>query len=115
MLAGGTVGTLNTDTTDPRCGTFIYGLSISPEHRRQGFAAEAMQLVLQHFFLEQRYQKVNAEVYSFNEASQRRHESLGFSLEGRLRRMICTDGVFQDALIDGLTREEFEAQALDWG
>jgi RimJ/RimL family protein N-acetyltransferase len=52
-------------------------------------------------------------VHSLNEASQRLHESLGFTLEGRLRRMMYTDGAFHDALIDGLTREECDAQKLD--
>ena len=41
------------------------------EHRRKGYAAEAIRLVLRYFFHERRYQKCNAEVYSFNEPSQR--------------------------------------------
>ncbi len=40
------------------------------------------------------------------------HERLGFTLEGRLRRMIYSDGAFHDALIYGITREEFEEQGL---
>jgi len=37
------------------------------------------------------------------------HERLGFTLEGRLRRMIYTEGTFHDKLIYGLTQEEFAA------
>ena len=40
----------------------------------------------------------------------RLHEKLGFQLEGRLRRMIYTNGQFFDELLFGLTAEEFAAR-----
>lgn len=104
------VGGINTHTCDLRNGTFRYGISILPQHQRKGYASEAIRLVLRYFFDERRYQKCNVEVFSFNEPSQKLHESLGFTLEGRLRRMIYTGGAFHDALIYGITREEFEAK-----
>ena len=108
-LAGELVGTINTNNCNLRCGTFNYGLVIHSDHRRKGYALEVIGLVLCYYFGERRYQKVNAEVYSFNDASIALHERLGFALEGRLRRMIYSDGVFHDKLIYGLTKEEFEA------
>ena len=108
-LAGELVGTINTHSCNLRCGTFMYGLAIRPEHRRKGYASEAMGLVLRYYFGERRYQKVNAEVYSFNEESIALHEHLGFVLEGRLRRTVYSGGAFHDKLIYGLTKEEFEA------
>ncbi len=108
-LDGVLVGSINTHTTHPRNGTFSYGISIIDEHRRKGYAAEAIRLLLSYFFNERRYQKCNAEVYAFNQPSMRLHERLGFTLEGRLRRMIYTGGAFHDALIYGITREEFES------
>ncbi len=109
-LSGEFAGSINTHTVNPRCGTFRYGLALLPQHRRKGYASEAIRLVLRYCFHEKRYQKVNAEVFGFNLPSQQLHESLGFTLEGRLRRMIYTDGTFYDALIYGMTREEFEAR-----
>lgn len=103
------VGTLNTHTTSQRVGTFMYGIAIAPEAQRKGYAREAVALVLRYFFSEKRYQKVNAEVYSFNTPSIRFHERMGFTLEGRLRRMVYSGGQFHDALIYGMTREEFDA------
>lgn len=109
-LDGVLVGTLNTHTTNPRCGTFMYGLRIFPEHHRLGYGSEAARLLLNYFFAERRYQKCNAEVYAFNAPSIRLHEKLGFTLEGRLRRMIFTGGEYHDALIYGITGEEFKAR-----
>jgi RimJ/RimL family protein N-acetyltransferase len=110
---GELVGTLNIHTTNLRCGTFMYGIAIMPEYRRKGYASEAIWLAVRYMFQERRYQKVTAEVYSFNEASARLHERMGFTLEGRLRQMIYTGGEYHDALIYGLTKEEFESSA--WG
>jgi RimJ/RimL family protein N-acetyltransferase len=109
-LAGELVGTLNTHDCDRRHGTFGYGVAIGAEYRRQGYAAEAITLVLRYFFRELRYQKVNVHVYDFNEPSTRLHERLGFRLEGRLRRMIYTGGERHDDLLYGMTAEEFAAQ-----
>jgi RimJ/RimL family protein N-acetyltransferase len=105
------VGTLNTHTTNPRVGTFMYGIAITVAHQGKGYGSEAVHLLLRYFFNERRYQKVNAEVYSFNTPSIRFHERLGFTLEGRLRRMVYTGGQFHDALLYGMTREEFEGLA----
>jgi RimJ/RimL family protein N-acetyltransferase len=109
-LDGVVVGAIHIHHCNPRCGTFMYGMSILPEHRRKGYGAEAIWLALRYYFYERRYQKCTAEVYSFNEASARLHERLGFTLEGRLRRMVYTGGTFHDSLFYGMTLEEFQAK-----
>ncbi len=103
------VGTLNTYSCDRRHGTFGYGVAIAREHWRKGYAAEAIRLVLAYYFRELRYQKCTVHIYAFNEPSARLHEKLGFQLEGRLRRMIYTDGIYHDELVYGMTAEEFES------
>jgi RimJ/RimL family protein N-acetyltransferase len=101
------VGVINTHTCNPRNGTFGYGLAVRREHWRKGYASEAILLVLRYFFLELRYQKVNVGVYAYNEASIRLHERLGFTQEGRLRRMTYTNGRYFDDILFGMTVEEF--------
>ncbi|HEX5943871.1 MAG TPA: GNAT family protein, partial [Anaerolineales bacterium] len=64
--------------------------------------------VLRYYFRELRYQKVTIMIYSFNERSIRLHEKLGFKLEGRLRRMVYTNGTFYDELFFGMIIEEFD-------
>jgi RimJ/RimL family protein N-acetyltransferase len=100
------VGSIATHHCDRRSGTFAYGLNVLPEHRRRGYARDAIEVVLRYFFQELRYQKVTVEVYAFNEASIRLHQQLGFQQEGRLRRMIFTRGRHFDTLVFGLTAEE---------
>src|SRR5512136_37885 len=86
-LKGEFVGSINTLGCDARNGTFKYGLAIRREHQRQGYASEAIRLVLRYFFQELRYQKCNVGIYDFNVASIKLHEKLGFQHEGRERRV----------------------------
>lgn len=109
-LDGVLVGAIHTQHCNLRCGTFMYGIGLFPEHRGKGYAAEAILLTLRYYFYERRYQKCNVEVFSFNPPSQRLHERLGFVLEGRLRRTVFADGQFHDCLMYGITREEFDEQ-----
>ena len=109
-LEGEPVGVLTTDNCQPIDGTFSYGVYIEPDQRRHGYAAEAIVLLLRHFFYELRYQKANAAVIDFKEASIRLQESLGFQLEGRQRSMHYTDGALLDLLHYGITAAEFRAR-----
>jgi RimJ/RimL family protein N-acetyltransferase len=104
---GEVVGDLSTHDCDPRVGSFSYGISIRSQQRGKGYASEAIPLVLRYYFLEKRYQKVNVTIFSFNESSVRLHERLGFQYEGRIRRIVFTAGAHHDALIYGMTIEEF--------
>lgn len=107
LVSGQVVGTIDTHHCDPRVGTFEYGLSVREQYRGRGFAADAILLVLRYYFFELRFQKANPTVYAFNKASQRLHEKLGFVLEGTRRRSAFSNGEFHDALLYGMTIEEF--------
>ncbi len=106
-LADEPAGTINTHSCDRRAGTFSSGVAVEAAHRRHGHAAAAIRLGLRYFFGELIYQKATVHVYAFNTASAHLHERLGFQLEGRLRRMIYTEGAHVDVLVYGITREEF--------
>jgi RimJ/RimL family protein N-acetyltransferase len=106
-LAGEMVGMLNTHHCEPRSGVFSYGVAVQADFKRRGYASEAIRMVLRYFFEELRYQKVNVEIHSDNNASAKLHEALGFQLEGRMRRTIYSGGQFLDNLLYGMTAEEF--------
>ena len=105
---GEPVGSISTHDCNPRDGTLSYGVDVAPEQQRQGYAGEAIRLVLKYYFEELRYQKVTVPVHSDNPASIRLHESLGFQREGTLRRMFFTRGHFVDVIWFGMTAEEFQ-------
>lgn len=109
-LAGEFVGYINAHSIDRRVGAFRYGVGVRPEYRGHGYAAEAIVLFVRYFFEELRYQKVTATVYACNPASIRLHEKLGFQMEGRVRRVIYTQGQYFDELYYGMTCEEFAAR-----
>jgi len=104
---GVVVGSINAHDCDARNGTVEYGVGIAAQPRRKGYAREAITLLLNFFFRELRYQKCNVLVYAFNEPSIKLHESLGFQLEGRLRRQVFMHGEYHDGLLYGMTAEEF--------
>lgn len=109
-LDGQHVGMIATHHCDPRTGTFRYGIGIAPAHQRQGYASDAIRILLRYMFEERRYQKCTVEVYEYNPGSVALHESLGFQQEGRLRRMLYTRGQFYDMFYYGITAEEFLAR-----
>jgi RimJ/RimL family protein N-acetyltransferase len=112
-LDGTPVGSIDTHSCDARAGTFSYGIAIGSEHRRRGYAGEAVRLVLRYYFEELRYQKCTVSVHSFNTASARLHEHLGFTLEGTHRRMGYSEGRYFDVHWYGITLEEFRANLAD--
>lgn len=107
-MQGQRVGYINTFDCDQRAGTFKYALMIKRPYWGKGYAREAISIVLRYYFRELRYQKVSIMIYSFNERSIRLHERLGFKLEGRIRRMVYTNGTFYDELFFGMIIEEFD-------
>jgi RimJ/RimL family protein N-acetyltransferase len=104
------VGDISTHHCSPVNGVLSYGVAIRADQRRNGYAGEAIQLVLRYYFCERRYQKANVSVYAFNEASIALHRRLGFQEEGRLRRTIFSNGRYWDELLFGITVEELTAQ-----
>jgi RimJ/RimL family protein N-acetyltransferase len=104
---GNAVGTIETFACDRRNGTFKYGIAIARPYWGQGYAKEMIRMVIQYYFFELGYQKVTPHVFSFNERSIQLHQNLGFTLEGRLRKMIYTDGKHYDEIHFGLTKDEF--------
>lgn len=106
-LLGDVVGNINVHSCSMVDGTFEYGLGIRPKHRGSGYAKDAIKLVLDFYFNELRYQKCNVRVYDYNIESIRLHESLGYILEGRLRRSFYGKGQFHDIMCFGMTKEEF--------
>jgi len=102
-----TVGSIVTMNCDSRTGTFSYALDIAREFQRQGFASDAIKIILKYYFQELRFQKVTVAVHSNNTASLELHRQLGFQHEGTHRRMVYNGGEFYDLEWFGLMVEEY--------
>jgi RimJ/RimL family protein N-acetyltransferase len=108
--AGVTVGGISLHSRNRKNGTFGFGVNVQREHRRKGYAEDAVKILLRYAFQQQRFQKCNSACVDKNEASIQLHKKLGFKEEGRRRRQFFLNGEFHDDVLFGLTREEFEAQ-----
>jgi RimJ/RimL family protein N-acetyltransferase len=107
-LDGVTVGWVTLHSRDPKNGTFGFGVAVYRAHRGQGYAVDAVRILLKYGFWEQRYQKCNSACLHTNEASIRMHQKLGFVEEGRIRRNCFYDAQYHDEVLFGMTREEFD-------
>lgn len=107
-LEGTNVGGVSLHSRDDKNGLFSFGIVIGREHRRKGYAEEAIRILLKYGFWERRYQKCNSACVHANEASIALHRRLGFVEEGRRRRQSFFNGEYYDDVLFGLTREEFD-------
>ncbi|MGB7340013.1 MAG: GNAT family protein [Phototrophicaceae bacterium] len=101
------IGVISSHHTDTRNGIFKYGVAIHADYQRQGYASEAIILLMRYFFHELRYQKCESEVHGWNTNSIRLQETLGFTKEGQIRRSIYSRGQYHDRYLYGITIEEF--------
>ncbi|WP_392670208.1 GNAT family N-acetyltransferase [Streptomyces sp. LN785] len=99
-------GSVTVGETDPRAGRFKTGIAITRDHRGNGYATEATELVLTYMFAEQRYNKCGVEVYAFNDASLALYRKFGFVEEGRLRQHEFFAGIYHDVVLMGITADE---------
>ncbi len=107
---GTAVGGISVHRADARSGLFEYGITVGTEHRRRGYASEAVRLVLRHQFEERRHQKATARVFAHNEPSLTLQRQLGFTEEGRLRRHLFVAGEYRDVVLFAMFAEEFFAR-----
>ena len=109
-VEGLNVGGISLHSRHEKNGLFSFGIVISREHRRKGYAEDAIRILLKYGFWERRYQKCNSACAHTNDGSIALHRKLGFIEEGRRRRELFCNGKYYDDILFGMTREEFDAQ-----
>ena len=105
---GELVGTVGSHRTGPRSGWFEFDVTIGTGHRRRGYAAEAVVLLMRFMFAERRYHKCLGAVFAHNEASLALTRRLGFTEEGRLREHVYFAGRYHDLVMMGMLANEFD-------
>ena len=86
---------------------YLNNVTVLPEHRRKGYAAEAVVMLLRFMFAERRYHRCEARIFAHNQASLALHRGLGFVEEGRLRDRVYLAGRHHDLVVLGLLADEF--------
>ena len=92
---------------DPASGRFSYGIGIGPQHRRCGYAADAVTTLLAVMFELRGYRKCEVSVNGGNFASLALHGELGFREEGRTRDTELLRGKIRYPVLMGLTADRF--------
>lgn len=91
----------------------VAGLGIgigSAEHRGKGFGTEACQIGLRYAFEELNLHRITGSVFSYNTASLRMCEKLGFVREGAYREFLERGGQRYDMILLGMLRPEWQAR-----
>ncbi|MDP2661006.1 MAG: GNAT family protein [Dehalococcoidia bacterium] len=73
--------------------------------RRNGYALEAVQILIDYAFKEMNLHRLSLEVFSHNEEAWHLYTAAGFVQEGILREAIWKGGQWRDVMIMGILRE----------
>ena len=104
------VGTIDLHDVDPRNGTASLGIAIGdPDDTGHGYGSAALRAVVAFGFEQLRLERIELDVYDYNEGARRMYERVGFVLEGTRRRALYRDGAFHDVHGMALLREEWAA------
>jgi RimJ/RimL family protein N-acetyltransferase len=111
ITAGGErLGVVELDPVDDRQGQTELAFYLDPDAQGQGYASEAVSLVVTYAFEERRMHRVYAEVFGFNEGSKRLLTRLGFREEGVHTGAAFVDGEYVDVHHFAVLAEEWTAR-----
>ncbi|WP_307850370.1 GNAT family N-acetyltransferase [Crossiella equi] len=94
---------------DPASGWFSYGIGIGPQHRRCGYAADAVATLLAVMFEQRGYRECEVSVNGGNFASLALHGELGFREQSRPRDTELRRGEVRYPVLMGITADQFAA------
>ena len=74
----------------------------------RGFASEAIREICKFGFEELKLNKITAGCYEANGGSVKSFERVGFEIEGRQRKKLCSESGFQDHILMGILGSDFK-------
>jgi RimJ/RimL family protein N-acetyltransferase len=102
------VGFVQLANIDQRMRRAVVGIAVGEKNLRgQNIGTTALRLLLDYAFTVKNLERVYAEVFSFNERSQKLMERVGFQREGLLRQHDIHLGKRQDVYHFGMLKPEF--------
>lgn len=74
----------------------------------KGYGTDAMQVLIKFIFNEMNLNRIQLNVYAFNERAIKSYEKCGFEVEGRLKQRLYKAGAYHDEIMMALLKEDFE-------
>ena len=105
---GDLVGTSTLASLDRRHRRAEIGAALAPEHHGRGYAEEAVRAVIDHGFRKLDLHRITADVDPRNAPALRLVERLGFRSEDHLREHYRQHDEWQDGLLFGLLKREWD-------
>ncbi|RKP56829.1 N-acetyltransferase [Cohnella endophytica] len=104
------IGQVNLDTIDWKNRVGTVGIVIgSLDQMGMGYGTEAMKLLIRFAFREMNLNRLELQVYDFNERAIRSYLSCGFIEEGRLRERQYKNGKYSDIVQMGILKSDWKA------
>jgi len=106
------VGSIDLHEVDLRSGSASLGIAIGdPVDTGKGYGSDALRTLLGFGFDQLRLERIELEVYDYNEGARRLYERVGFQHEGTSRHALYSDGAFHDVHRMSVLREEWTGRA----
>ncbi len=107
---GTVIGGIGLHFRSRRDGTAALGIAIfDPAYVGKGYGRDAIRVLLDWAFRIQNYRRIWLETHASNERAVRAYRACGFVEEGRLRQHYYYDGAYNDAVVMGILRSEWES------
>ena len=105
------VGSIDLHDLDQRNGSASLGIAIGdPDDTGQGYGSDALIALLSFGFDQLRLERIELDVYAFNDRARAVYERVGFIHEGTMRRALYRDGTFHDVHRMAVLRDEWRAR-----
>ena len=92
------------------------GISIGDRaYWNKGYGTEAMQLLVDHGFMNLNLNRVYLHVYATNPRAVQSYEKAGFSMEGTLREARYLNGAYVDVIVMGILKGEWNNSKIGEG
>ena len=103
------IGTIALSNISVKDHVATFGIAIGEkEYWSKGYGSEAAYLIIKYGFEQLNLHRISSSAIAFNERSIRMHRTVGFKEEGREREITFKNGKYEDIVIFGMLRQEWE-------
>ncbi|MGL4739907.1 MAG: GNAT family N-acetyltransferase [Sarcina sp.] len=102
------IGGCGINSTDLKNRICTIGIFIGDmDYWGQGYATDALEILINFIFNELNLEKIKLTVYDFNTRAIKLYEHLGFKVEGVLKREVFREGKYHDKILMAMFREDY--------